>query len=109
MRRRRRRKTARATSAQASTEAPPTRPRGQGADAPGTAAPVRATHTSHAVGRYATKATARAIGRHTGPTAAAITPSTVAGGTAGAASRLAGTDSNDTRAKRTAMYGVVIS
>jgi len=44
-----------------------------------------------------------AKGSQIGAIAAAMTPSTVAGGTAGTASRFAGTDSRLTREKRTAM------
>ena len=82
----------RTTVSPASSSAPRA-PSGQPTEAPGSRAPVRATCTSQAAGSHPTQARACAAGRQTGATSAARTPITVAGATAGTASRFAGTES----------------
>src|SRR3954452_4938714 len=77
-----------ATSASRPT---PVAPAGQRADAPGRAAIERATRASHAAGSAAVHASKAPIAGETAATTAVKIPATVAGPTAGAASRLAGT------------------
>src|SRR5690606_8702969 len=69
---------------------PPT-PAGHGTTAPGNRAPCSATNTNHHAGQLPSQARNAAPVGHSGDTAAAATPSTVAGATAGVASRLAAT------------------
>ena len=72
--------------------AAPAQPSGHGTVAPGSEADVRATSAIHPVATPAGQATTCAAGSHTAASTVTTTPSTVAGATAGAASRLAGTD-----------------
>ena len=79
-----------ATDAAASSRAPLTDP-GQPTADPGSAAACRATWATHQTGTPAAVARSRAMPSSSGLAAVARTPSTVAGATAGATSRLAGT------------------
>ena len=73
------------------SSSPPQVPPGHGTEPSGTAAPVVATATSHRAGQAASQASSCAPSDHSGEISAAPTPSSVAGATAGAASRFAGT------------------
>ncbi len=83
----------------------PAHPAAHGTDPTGTAAPVCAIHTSHRAGHDANHANARAPSVQNGDTTAEPTPNTVAGATAGAASRLAGTATRLTCPESAAMTG----
>ena len=75
----------------ASSSTAPRPPAGQDRLAPGSAPARSATSTSHRHGQPANQASNWPAGSHAGATAAAAKPSTVATGTAGSASTLAGT------------------
>src|SRR5690606_11740332 len=80
-----------ATVSTASRRAP-AHPAGHDTTAPGTPAPTLATRTSQWAGQLPSQARNPAASGHTGDAAAASTPASVAGTTAGAAARLAATE-----------------
>jgi hypothetical protein len=88
---RRRRSSTAAPTVRAASSSPPDSPPGQGSAASSMPAPQCATPTSQATRGPATRRHSRARPAHTGDTAAASTPSTVTGPTAGAASTFATT------------------
>ena len=81
-----------AASINPSSSNAPADPLGQRTAAPGIRANVRATKTSQAHGTPPARAITWATGIDSGATAAVMTPRTVAGATAGSASRFAGID-----------------
>src|SRR5690606_26790428 len=87
----RRRAASRKPAVSPASSSAPRAPSGQGTTATGSRAPYRAVSTSHHAGQLPSQARNPAAGGHTGATAAARTPSTVAGATAGAQTRLATT------------------
>jgi hypothetical protein len=105
--RRDRHRTATATRISTPSATAPAVPAGQPTAASGRAAARSATTTSQRTGHPATQTSRSATGGHTGATRAAPRPSTVATGTAGAASRLAGTETRLTAPPRPAASGAV--
>ena len=102
-----RHRTATAVSRSTPSATAPTAPPGQPTAASGSPAARSATRTSQRTGHPATHTTRSAAGGHTGASTAAPRPSTVATGTAGAASRLAGMDTRLTVPFRPATRGAV--
>lgn len=97
-----------AASTRASSSAP-CQPAGQAITAAGSRAPTWATPSSHRQGHPASQAKTSASGIATGALAAASTPSTVAGPTAGSASRFAGTVTRLTWAASSTITGAVVT
>jgi hypothetical protein len=85
----------------------PREPAGQPVAPSGTAAACSATSTSQRTAQPAPHTSASAAGGQTGPTTAAVRPRTVAGATAGAASRFAGRETKLTVPDRPATRGAV--
>jgi len=83
----------------------PAEPLGQATAAPGNRAKVRATRTSHEHGTPPARAITCAAGIETGAIVAVTTPRTVAGATAGSASRFAGIEARLTFPEIEAMSG----
>lgn len=92
-------------SVSAARRAAPPHPVGQSRAAIGRLAPTRATTATHAVARPATHASAPAPAGHTGASRVTRTPRTVAGATAGATSRFAGTATRDTCGAKSTITG----
>jgi hypothetical protein len=89
----------------AASRIPPTTPDGHGTASTGTPAPALANATSHRAGHDASQAKSSAPPGHSGESTADPTPSSVAGATAGAASRFAGTATRLTSPDNATMIG----